>query len=496
MAQPGFWAEQVQIILPSDDNKGVKLGEDRLRGCLRLVEAAFSTNQTFRRVAFLLTEDAKIPAFVRLLRASTSRLLIGSFLPEQSWLLGALDMIIATPGQALHYDRAGHLSSITVRALLIDKQASADSVAQAFSFASAFAGFEEFASFSKLDVQPRQWFAPPRPAPASSHFLEKYMPLTKCYDGWEDSLFTSGLTMFSWGKSNVLIHDWADLPLFLPGIIRCSRSRVAAPLVLAPRDKLPLMAELLQACATELGVGALNISNREGAHVLVDSIDELVMPSYVGSLVVVQADELLESACAWKIRRLVNLCMPSQIGIHCSTKTPAVEELLSARTLYSIPEAKVSMRGVCEFFALADSKHEKLEKLCTIWEQLESSKCRVSIFCIGSSTVDWLVEEMRNRGFVAWALHRGEEVDPDVYRNPFSVIVTDVYRRASQDVINFDLPGTYDEYVQRVGNDRGRSIKVVINIGTTEEQRCFPDMVPLPADCYRIHTKLPLWFDV
>ncbi|EFJ11973.1 hypothetical protein SELMODRAFT_425793 [Selaginella moellendorffii] len=113
-----------------------------------------------------------------------------------------------------------------------------------------------------------------------------------------------------------------------------------------------------------------------------------------------------------------------------------------------------------------------------------------------------LLEHLLHRGLARggdeepWALHRGEEVDPDVYRNPFSVIVTDVYRRASQDVINFDLLGTYDEYVQRIGNDQGRSIKVVINIGTNEEQRHFPGMVPLPADCYCIRTKLPLWFDV
>ncbi|EFJ09800.1 hypothetical protein SELMODRAFT_427814 [Selaginella moellendorffii] len=71
-----------------------------------------------------------------------------------------------------------------------------------------------------------------------------------------------------------------------------------------------------------------------------------------------------------------------------------------------------------------------------------------SVFCNSAAKVDEVVSGMVERGYEAYPVYSQDDaILEKVYEHGLSVVVTNVYNRASQDVINYELPRSDEEYV-------------------------------------------------
>ncbi|EFJ10249.1 hypothetical protein SELMODRAFT_427344 [Selaginella moellendorffii] len=446
----------------------------------------------------VLTLVHKVPQLLKALRAciqSQKHDKIAGSLFEHEWMAPCLDIVVATPDEA----RGFPASSGTLLILIDDAAYQEVPGFHSVALRLVYAHFRTVSGKESLpppELDPSkfrwlEWFSPPSRARASctvQRLVASTLPEAWSCPGRLDQVATQVMDSFAC-NDNVVCQGWSGVLALLPCLVREAvkhASNEAAPLLLAPdHHRLLALTQLLGCCAQEMGV---SVKIGPGAHstLRVEKVGDVEPPVSASRLVVVEADSILEAHPEWaEFIASFGGC----VGLHVTHMTSAVEGVHKrfARKAF-VPRPPGVTLDVCHFYALAEGK-KKLDLVCDLWEQLQRGKPdKFSVFCNAAETVAEVAKAMVERGHHAYAIYTaGDPILQEVYERSLSIVVTNVYVRGRQDVINYDLPASDEDYLERVGIDRnhGRRFRLVINLATREELQqalpaSFQSMEPLP----------------
>ncbi|EFJ10250.1 hypothetical protein SELMODRAFT_427345 [Selaginella moellendorffii] len=476
----GFLAVAPELTL---SNRNGEVSMQTLVGAIKL-----SAERHYVMKTLVLTLSHKVPSLLKDLRACIQYDKIAGSLPEHEWMDPCLDFVVATPDEAWAF-----WPSSGTFIILIDAVAYQDDPGfQSGALQLVHTRFET-ASLPTPEFNFRQdeWFAPAPRARASDTFqrlVASALPEAWSCPGRLDGVATQVMRMFA-DHDNVVCQGWSGVLALLPCFVRDAvkhASNEAAPLLLAPdHHRLLALTQLLGCCAQEMGV-SVKIGPGADSTLRVEKVGDVEPPVSASRIVVVEADSILEAHPEWaEFIASFGGC----VGLHVTHMTGAVEEVhrrFARKT--DVPSPPGVTLDVCHFYALAEGK-KKLDLVCDLWEQLRRGKPdKFSVFCNTAETVAEVAKAMVERGHHAYAIYTaGDPILQEVYKRSLSIVVTNVYVRGRQDVINYDLPASDEDYLERVGIDRnhGRRFRLVINVATREELQqalptSFQSMEPLP----------------
>jgi len=124
-----------------------------------------------------------------------------------------------------------------------------------------------------------------------------------------------------------------------------------------------------------------------------------------------------------------------------------------------VKKEELTLNGIKQFFVDCQKDDWKLDTLCDLYEDVSINQS--VIFCNTKNTVDWLTQQMTDRGFPVAATHAQKE-DRNTIMSQFKhgaarvLITTDLLARGIDVqqvsvVINYDLPKNRETYLHRIG---------------------------------------------
>jgi len=148
---------------------------------------------------------------------------------------------------------------------------------------------------------------------------------------------------------------------------------------------------------------------------------------------------------------------------------------------------ELTLEGIRQFYIAIDREDWKVDTLCDLYETLTITQA--IIYCNTRRKVDMLYEELTKRDFTCSCMHadldqKERELIMREFRSGSSrvLISTDLLARGIDVqqvslVINFDLPGSLENYLHRIGRSGRFGRKgVAINFVTAESVRTLKDL--------------------
>jgi len=251
---------------------------------------------------------------------------------------------------------------------------------------------------------------------------------------------------------------------------------------------------------------------KSGVHVIVgtpgrieDMIRRRVLDvSALKILIFDEADEMLSVGFEQSVKYITqHVPLSAQVGIFSATMPPEMLEI--TKTIVQNPieiivkREELSLLGIRQFYVDVGKDDWKLDTLCDLYTQVSINQS--VIFCNRKEKVNWLCDQMKDRGFPVAATHSEKEDRTgimDQFRNGTIrvLITTDLLARGIDVqqvsvVINYDVPNNKETYLHRIGRSgrfgrRGVAINFVTrrdyNAVRELEQHYHTKIEELPAN--------------
>ena len=203
----------------------------------------------------------------------------------------------------------------------------------------------------------------------------------------------------------------------------------------------------------------------------------------IKSVVLDEADEMLSIGFKEQIRMIFECMRPScQIILFSATMKQEMitltETFLRSPTRIFVKRDEITLEGIKQYYVNVEREDWKITTLFDLYEQININQA--IIFCNTRKTVEWLSEQMNEKGFGVVPFH--SELDQyqreDVMRKfrlgtARVLISTDILGRGIDVqqvsmVFNYDLPVKIDNYIHRIGRSgrfgrKGVAINFITN---------------------------------
>ncbi|CAO3570884.1 unnamed protein product [Mortierella alpina] len=192
----------------------------------------------------------------------------------------------------------------------------------------------------------------------------------------------------------------------------------------------------------------------------------VLKPNSIQKFVLDQADEMLSRGFRDMIRDIFQLLPATVQAILVSATMP--DEVLEATTEFMRNPVKILLKteettlaGIKQFYIDVNRDEWKLETFCDLYESMTITQAVV--FCNTRRRVEWLRDQLTERGFTVSALHaemaqpERESIVQDFRQGRTRVLITTDLLDRGMDVqhmslvINYDLPNNKENYIHRIG---------------------------------------------
>ncbi|OXB71053.1 UNVERIFIED_CONTAM: hypothetical protein H355_009340 [Colinus virginianus] len=214
----------------------------------------------------------------------------------------------------------------------------------------------------------------------------------------------------------------------------------------------------------------------EKRHLRVDDIRLFVMD---------EADEMLSRGFKSQIYDVFKK-LPSDVQVALFSATMP-QDILELTTKFMrspmrilVKNDELTLEGIRQFYIYVEKEEWKLETLCDLYETLTITQA--IIYCNTRNKVNWLTTKMQARDFTVSSMHgdmdqKTREMIMREFRSGSTrvLITTDLLARGIDVqqvslVINYDIPGTKENYIHRIGRSGRFGRKgVAINFVTTND---------------------------
>lgn len=214
----------------------------------------------------------------------------------------------------------------------------------------------------------------------------------------------------------------------------------------------------------------------EKRHLRVDDIRLFVMD---------EADEMLSRGFKSQIYDVFKK-LPSDVQVALFSATMP-QDILELTTKFMrspmrilVKNDELTLEGIRQFYIYVEKEEWKLETLCDLYETLTITQA--IIYCNTRNKVNWLSGKMAARDFTVSSMHgdmdqKTRELIMREFRSGSTrvLITTDLLARGIDVqqvslVINYDIPGTKENYIHRIGRSGRFGRKgVAINFVTTSD---------------------------
>jgi translation initiation factor 4A len=205
-----------------------------------------------------------------------------------------------------------------------------------------------------------------------------------------------------------------------------------------------------------------------------------------------EADEMLSRGFKDQIYDIFKGLPPNvQVCLFSATMPPDILDLsikfMRDPVRILVKNDELTLEGIRQFYIAIDREDWKVDTLCDLYETLTITQA--IIYCNTRRKVDMLYEELTKRDFTCSCMHadldqKERELIMREFRSGSSrvLISTDLLARGIDVqqvslVINFDLPGSLENYLHRIGRSGRFGRKgVAINFVTAESVRTLKDL--------------------
>uniref|UniRef100_A0A8C9GIC2 RNA helicase n=1 Tax=Piliocolobus tephrosceles TaxID=591936 RepID=A0A8C9GIC2_9PRIM len=213
-------------------------------------------------------------------------------------------------------------------------------------------------------------------------------------------------------------------------------------------------------------------------HLLVDKLKLFVLD---------EADEMLSRGFKIQIYEIFkNLESNMQVALFSATMPKEILDLADSfmrnPKMILVKKDELTLEGIRQFYVQVDKEDWKLDTLCDLYETLTITQS--IIYCNTRKKVDKLTSELNERMFTVSSMHGDmDQKDRDLIMREFRsgstrvLITTDLLARGIDVqqvslVINYDLPGSPDTYIHRIGRSGRFGRKgVAINFVTEDDKK-------------------------
>jgi len=239
---------------------------------------------------------------------------------------------------------------------------------------------------------------------------------------------------------------------------------------------------------------------RDGQHVVVGTpgrVFDMVSKRHLRiddllTFVCDEADEMLSRGFKDQIYDIFKTLPPNvQVCLFSATMPP---EILDMTTKFMrdavrilVKKDELTLEGIRQFYVAIEKEEWKLDTLCDLYETLTITQA--IIYCNTRRKVDFLADQMAKRDFTISTMHAElDQKERDLIMREFRsgssrvLISTDLLARGIDVqqvslVINFDLPGNLENYLDRIGRSGRFGRKgVAINFVTNNDVRVMKDI--------------------
>jgi translation initiation factor 4A len=203
----------------------------------------------------------------------------------------------------------------------------------------------------------------------------------------------------------------------------------------------------------------------------------------VSVLILDEADEMLSKGFMEQIADIMRL-LPSkiQIGLFSATMPDNILEItkkfMRNPLKVLVKKEELTLEGIRQYYVAVEREDHKLSVLCDLYESLSITQC--IIYCNVKRKVDWLTDQLNRRDFTVSSIHsemcaeERKQVMKEFRSGSSRVLIsTDLLARGIDVqqvslVINYDLPGTRENYIHRIGRGgrfgrKGTAINLITN---------------------------------
>jgi translation initiation factor 4A len=237
---------------------------------------------------------------------------------------------------------------------------------------------------------------------------------------------------------------------------------------------------------------------------------KILDPSTLRLVVLDEADEMLRRGFLAQVREIYTF-VPNTAKMALFSATMPTEVMQIANSILVkpikilVPQEKVSLQGIKQYYIGLDYEEEKLSAVFFIYGSVTVTKS--IIYCNTIMKANWLTKELVKKGHEVCCIHSDmAQRERDAVMRDFRdgsariLISSDLLARGIDIqqislVINYDLPMDKENYIHRIGRSGRYGRKgFAINLVTPEAQKTFKELQthysckidPLPNDFNRI----------
>jgi len=218
----------------------------------------------------------------------------------------------------------------------------------------------------------------------------------------------------------------------------------------------------------------------------------ILKPDAMVSVVLDEADEMLSIGFKEQIR-LIFEWMPStcQFILFSATMKEEMihltEQFLQSPTRIFVKRDEITLEGIRQYYVNVEQEDWKITTLFDLYEQININQA--IIFCNTRRTVEWLAEQMNEKGFSVSPFHSElDQPQRDHVMRQFRIgmtrvlISTDILGRGIDVqqvsmVFNYDIPVKVENYIHRIGRSGRFGRKgVAINFITNETMKTMQEI--------------------
>lgn len=217
-----------------------------------------------------------------------------------------------------------------------------------------------------------------------------------------------------------------------------------------------------------------NKSLRQGCQVVVGTpgriLDlmerKMLLPKEIICVVMDEADEMMSIGFSDQIQSILqNMPNDVQIALFSATMSPEMirltERFMRNPARIHVNQDEVTLEGIRQYYVDVEKEEWKLPTLLDLYENISISQA--IIFCNTRRTVEWLSEQLNEKGFAVSPFHAEmEQHQRDDLMKSFRsgltrvLVTTDILGRGIDVqqislVFNYDIPTKKESYIHRIG---------------------------------------------